>query len=391
MTSITSVPLLDLTRNDPEVLDRMREAFDRVLVSGRYIMGPEIDGLEAECAEFLGIEHAIGVSSGTDALILALMSLGIGAGDEVICPTYTFFATAGSIWRVGAKPVFVDCDPITYNLDPAEIEAKITPATKALMPVHLFGQCADMTPVLEVASKHGVRIIEDAAQAISARYDTTSGPVSAGGMGDFGCFSFFPSKNLGCLGDGGLVTTNDAELAEHARIMRVHGGKPKYYHHFVGGNFRLDPLQAALLRIKLPLLPAATEGRRRNAARYVERLQAAGVVSADPAEVGSGQIGLPQAVRDHIFNQFTLRSPERDALREWLGERGIGTEIYYPVPMHLQACFAELGHREGDFPRSEQAARETLALPIFPELAPEEIDYVADGVIAFCRSRGTGS
>lgn len=386
MTEISRVPLLDLTRTPPEVLDAMREAFDRVLVSGRYIMGPEIDGLEAECCELLGARHAIGVSSGTDALICALMSLCIGPGDEVICPTFTFFATAGSIWRVGAKPVFVDIDPVTYNMDPAMLEASITERTRAIMPVHLFGQCADMDPILAVAQKHDLAVIEDAAQAISTRY----GDRAAGTMGQFGCFSFFPSKNLGCLGDGGLVTTNDDELAETARTMRVHGGKPKYHHQFVGGNFRLDPLQAAMLRIKLPLLAAATEGRRRNAERYDAAFRAAGIVSESPTEVEAGRIGLPVVVRDHIFNQYVIRSAERDALRDHLAAKDVGTEIYYPIPMHQQKCFETLGYREGTFPLSERAAHEVLALPVFPELSDAEIDYAAEKVIEFCQARGAG-
>ena len=384
MTEVDNVPLLDLTRSDPELLDAMRAAFDRVLVSGRYIMGPEIDGLEAECAEAIGVKHAIGVSSGTDALICALMSRCIGPGDEVICPTYTFFATAGSIWRVGAKPVFVDIDPVTYNLDPAAIEAKVNHKTRAIMPVHLFGQCAEMKPILEIAAKHGLDVIEDAAQAISAKYDDGR---QAGSMGQFGCFSFFPSKNLGCLGDGGLVTSNDDDAAEIARRMRVHGGKPKYHHHLVGGNFRLDPLQATMLRLKLPRLAAATDARRRNAAHYEKRLREAGVAASETVPTHAGEVGLPVAVRDHIYNQFTLRSTERDALRAWLGERRIGTEIYYPVPMHQQECFKTLEYKAGDFPHSECAAVQTLALPIFPELTEAELDYVADAIIAFCKER----
>ncbi|MGE0145115.1 MAG: DegT/DnrJ/EryC1/StrS family aminotransferase [Planctomycetota bacterium] len=381
MTTITKVPLLDLTRNDPALLDELRAAFDRVLTSGQYIMGPELDGLERECEAYLGAKHALGVSSGTDALILALMALDIGPGDEVICPTYTFFATAGSIWRLGAKPVFVDIDPVTYNCDAAQTVAAITSRTRAIMPVHLFGQSAAMDPILESANSRGIPVIEDAAQAIGTKY----GRRSAGTMGTFGCFSFFPSKNLGCMGDGGLVTTNDTALAERARILRVHGGKPKYYHKFVGGNFRLDPLQAAILRVKLPRLNAATEARRRNARLYETLFRDAGVVSASPMVVESGSIGLPTRVDDHIYNQFVVRSPDRDALRKAMADQGIGTEVYYPVPLHLQECFASLGHSVGEFPHSERAAAETLALPIFPELAEAEIRHVAERVIAFCK------
>ncbi|MCA8942527.1 MAG: DegT/DnrJ/EryC1/StrS family aminotransferase, partial [Planctomycetes bacterium] len=352
----------------------MRAAFDRVLTSGRYIMGPEVDGLEAEVAEFTGAAHAIGVSSGTDALLCSLMALGIGRGDEVICPTYTFFATAGTIWRTGAKPVFVDVDPATYNTDAERIAAAITERTRVIMPVHLFGQCCDMGPIVELASQKGIRVIEDAAQAIGAK----CGDRGAGSMGDFGCFSFFPSKNLGCLGDGGIITTNDADLAEEARIMRIHGGKPKYHHKVVGGNFRLDPLQAAMVRVRLPRLPAETERRRANAARYEELFHAAGIVSGDPVDVPSDKIGLPVKVQpSHIYNQFVIRvgGGRREALRAALGQHGIGNEVYYPIPMHLQECFAELGHSRGDFPVAERAAEETLALPIFASLTDDELQY----------------
>ena len=382
--TITKVPLLDLTRSDAALLDGLRGAFERVLTSGQYIMGPEIEGLERECAQFIGSQHAIAVSSGTDALVLALMALGVGPGDEVICPTYTFFATAGSVWRVGARPVFVDMDPKTYNCDAAHVRAQITPRTRAIMPVHLFGQCADMDPLLALAAEKGIPVIEDAAQAIGTRY----GDRGAGSMGAFGCFSFFPSKNLGCLGDGGLVTAKDANLAETARIMRVHGGKPKYHHKVVGGNFRLDPLQAAFLRVKLPRLPGWTDARRRNAAAYEGLFRAAGVVASDPVAVEPGSIGLPVRVRDHIYNQFVIRTPHREELKAHLAKHGVGTEVYYPVPLHLQECFASLGHRRGEFPHSERAAAESLALPIFPELAPAEIAYVAERVVQFCKGSG---
>lgn len=380
----TSVPLLDLTRGDPEMFDRLRAAFERVLTSGRYIMGPEVDGFEADCASYIGVRHAIGVSSGTDALVLALMALGVGPGDEVVCPTYTFFATAGSVWRLGAKPVFVDVDPITYNSDAAAIAAKITGRTKAIMPVHLFGQCAEIGPIVELAKKHGIPVVEDAAQAIGSTWRGRQ----AGSFGEFGCFSFFPSKNLGCLGDGGLVTTDDDALAEHARILRVHGGKPKYYHKVVGGNFRIDALQAAFLRVKLADLDRASEERRRNAALYTELLSAAGVASDDPVEVPRGRVGVPVIPDDgHTCNQFVLRvgHGRRDAMRKALADRGVGTEVYYPVPLHLQECFASLGHRRGEFPVSERAANETFAIPIFPELTEDEIRYVVDAIVAACR------
>ena len=378
MTTVTKVPLLDLTRFDESLRAELVEAFEGVLDSGRYIMGPEVTGLEAEAAEYVGAKHAIGVSSGSDALIASLMALEIGPGDEVICPTYTFFATAGAVWRVGAKPVFVDSDPETYNCLPEQIAAAVTERTKAIIPVHLFGQSADMNPILELATDKGITVIEDAAQAIGTRYDGRP----AGSMGDYACFSFFPSKNLGCLGDGGLVTTCDDELAEKLRIMRAHGGKPKYYHHVVGGNFRIDALQSALIRIKLRRLEAAHVARNENAAFYDEVLAGSGVVSDAPApELPRGKISLPvRREENHIFNQYVIRvggEGGRDALRAALGERGIGSEVYYPVPMHMQKCFAALGHGEGDFPVAELAAQQTLAIPIFPELTRDELEYVA--------------
>jgi len=387
--TITEVPLLDLTRLDPAIQDELREVFDRVLRSGRYIMGPEVTALEEECASYIGAEHGIAVSSGTDALLASLMALEIGAGDEVVCPTYTFFATAGSIARTGAKPVFVDSDPWTYNWDPDQLERAITGRTKALMPVHLFGQPAEMGRVLEIAAARGIPIIEDAAQAIGVRWNDRG----VGSIGSFGCFSFFPSKNLGCLGDGGLVTTNDSELAEKLRIMRMHGGKPKYHHHVVGGNFRMDALQAAMVRVKLRHLEFAHERRRANAALYRRLFAAAGVtVDLGPPERGSapripeGKIGLPvECAKSHIYNQFIIRVPgkgRRDGLRHWLAECRVGTEIYYPVPMHMQNCFKGLGYAAGSFPVAEAAARETLALPIFPDLSEEEIRYVVDRVAA---------
>jgi dTDP-4-amino-4,6-dideoxygalactose transaminase len=382
--TVSKVPLLDLTRGDPEITIGLRAAFERVLASGRFILGPEVEALERECAALCEVEHAVGVSSGTDALILPLMVLGIGPGDEVVCPSFTFFATAGSIARLGAKPVFVDIDPGTYNCDPADVVAKVTDRTKAIMPVHLYGQCADMGAIMEIAERRGIPVIEDAAQAISARWNGRP----AGSFGSFGCFSFFPSKNLGCLGDGGLVTTNDTALAERARVMRVHGGKPKYRHSVVGGNFRIDALQAAFVRVKLPHLAAASDARRRNAALYERLLTEAGVVSESPVEVPDGRIGLPVRVDDsHIYNQFVVRvgGGRRDEVRAALTDHGIGTEVYYPVPLHLQECFASLGHREGDFPASERAAREVLALPIFPELTEDEIRFVADNLAAACR------
>lgn len=381
---VTQVPLLDLRRFDAAQEAEMVETFRRVLKSGHYILGPEVDGLEKECADYLKVKHAIGVSSGTDALLVALMALDIGPGDEVICPTYTFFATAGCVWRTGAKPVFVEIDPVTYNCDPADIARKVTAKTKAIMPVHLFGQCAEMNPLLDLSKSKGIPIIEDAAQAIGSEYQGNR----AGAMGAIGCFSFFPSKNLGCLGDGGLVTTNDDVLAEKLKVLRAHGGKPKYYHGIVGGNFRIDALQAALIRVKLKQLDASTEARQKNAALYTQLLTNAGIATySTSADAKQKPLWLPVVKQNrHIFNQYILRLPQegaRDRLRSFLNERKVGTEVYYPVPMHLQQCFASLGHKEGDFPLSEAAAKQTIAIPIFPELTEEEIRFVVDQLVAF--------
>jgi dTDP-4-amino-4,6-dideoxygalactose transaminase len=410
-TTVTSVPLLDLQAQYAPIRDEILAAIATVCDSQRFIGGPEIDALECELAAMLRVKAAIGVSSGTDALLAALMALNIGPGDEVVTTTYSFFATAGTIWRVGARPVFVDIDPLTCNIDPGAVARAITPRTRAILPVHLYGQSAEMDPIVEVASRHGVAIIEDAAQAIGARYKGR--PV--GGIGTIGCFSFFPSKNLGAFGDGGLLTTNDGALAHRLRLMRNHGTEPKYFHKFVGGNFRLDALQAAVLRIKAKHLPAWTEARRRNALRYRHLFEEAGLSQAPASggRAGVPAIGLPVEVPDryHIYNQFIIRVPEpvgrvgsegaargggapasdrarrgagvpaiqektRDRLRAHLEARRIGVEIYYPVPFHLQECFAALGHREGEFPQAERAARETLALPIYGELTEAQQRYV---------------
>lgn len=377
------VPLLDLTRLDPAEVKALQAAFDRVLKSGVYIMGPELEAMEREFTAFIGSPHALGVSSGTDALLLAMMALGIGPGDEVVCPTYTFFATAGTVWRLGARPAFTDVDPLTANCTAEQVAAAITTRTKAIMPVHLFGQCADMTGIQRVAQRNKLPVIEDAAQAIGAPH----GGRQAGAIGTFGCFSFFPSKNLGCLGDGGLLTTGDAELAEQARVLRVHGGKPKYHHKVVGANFRMDALQAALLRVRLPGLPAATAARHGNALRYLELFQEAGVASESPVDVEAGRIGLPAIGPDHTVNQFTIRvgGGRREGLRDALVQQGIGCEIYYPIPLHLQECFKVLGHRRGDFPHSELLAEEALSLPVFPGLREDELLRVAGAVTAFCK------
>jgi dTDP-4-amino-4,6-dideoxygalactose transaminase len=362
-----AVPLLDLHAQNGPLRDAILAAIARVADSQRFIGGPEVDAFEREIAAHLGVAHAVGLSSGTDALLVALMALGIGPGDEVITPTFSFFATAGCVTRVGAVPRLVDIDPDTYNVDPAAVEAAIGDRTKAIVPVHLYGQCADMDPLLDVAKRTGIAVIEDAAQAIGATYKGRQ----AGSMGAVGCFSFFPSKNLGAFGDAGMLTTNDEALAHEARLLRNHGAEPKYFHKRIGGNFRLDALQAAVLRVKLPHLEAWTEARRRNADRY-DRLF---------AERGGG-VGVPVRAAGcrHIFNQYVIRVPGRDALRAALEARGIGTEVYYPVPFHLQECFSPLGHRQGDFPVSEAAAAEALALPIYGELTEAQQREVVDAV-----------
>jgi len=368
------VPLLDLQAQYRPLRDDILAAMTRVADSQRFIMGPEIEALEGELSLMLGIEHTIAVSSGTDALLLALMTLDIKAGDDVITPTYSFFATAGAVARLGARPVLVDIDPATYNVDPEFLARAITPRTRAIMPVHLFGLSADLDPILDVANRAGVPVIEDAAQAIGALYKSRP----AGGIGALGCFSFFPSKNLGAFGDAGLLTTNDATLARRARLLRTHGMEPKYYHHIVGANFRMDALQAAILRVKAPHLVRWTEGRRANASRYKKMFQAAGLL---------GEIGLPvePADRHHIYNQFVIRTPFRDALKRHLDEAGIGNEIYYPVPFHLQPCFAYLGYTRGDFPHAERAANETLAIPVYGELNAGQQQHVVDTIGEFVR------
>ena len=370
MAEQMQVPLLDLKAQYRTIRDEIRTAVDSVLESQYFINGPEVKQLEEAVAAYSSCKKAVGVSSGTDALLCSLMALGIGAGDEVITTPYTFFATAGSIWRTGAKPVFVDIEPETYNINPSGIEKAITPRTKAIIPVHLYGQCAEMDPILELATKYQLFIIEDAAQSIGATYKGRK----AGAMGTAGCLSFFPSKNLGGLGDGGMILANDEQLAERLAVFRQHGSKPKYYHKFVGGNFRLDTLQAAALLVKLKHLDAWSEKRRQNAKQYNELFK-------DCAAVTTPVI-RPYNVS--IYNQYViLVGSRRDELIKFLQANGIGTEIYYPLSMHDQECFSSLGHKPGDFPESEKAARETLALPVYPELSDEQILYVADRVRKF--------
>jgi dTDP-4-amino-4,6-dideoxygalactose transaminase len=376
--SLNRIPLLDLHAQYVPIRDEILAALTRVCDSQRFILGAEVEALEAELAALLGVAHAIGVSSGTDALLVSLMALGIGPGDEVITSPYSFFATAGCIARVGARPVFVDIDPKTYNLDASLLAAAITPRTKAILPVHLFGQSADIDGIRAALRTAGrdIPMIEDAAQAIGAAYHGQA----VGSFGAYGCFSFFPSKNLGAFGDGGLVTATDDDLARRVRVLRTHGGERKYFHDVVGGNFRIDALQAAVLRVKAPHLSGWTAARRRNADRYREMFTHADLT------VDHG-IDLPVEAPGctHIYNQFVVRvgGGLRDRLRAHLTDAGIGTEVYYPVPFHLQKCFAHLGHAEGDFPHAEQAARETLALPIYPELTEQQQAYVVEKVREF--------
>ncbi len=376
MPPVSSVPLLDLQGQYQPLREDILRAIERVCDSQRFIMGPEVEGLERELATILRVAEAIGVSSGTDALLAAMMALGIGPGDEVVTTTYSFFATAGCIARLGARPVLVDIDPVTYNLDPAATAAAIGPKTRAILPVHLYGCSAAMDELLADANRAGVPVIEDAAQAIGALYKGR--PV--GGLGTLGCFSFFPSKNLGAFGDGGLVTTNDAAVAQRVRLVRNHGAERGYYHSFVGANFRLDALQAAVLRVKLPHLAGWTEGRRRNADRYRELL-------GPLEERGLVRLPVEPAGCHHIYNQFVVRLEGRDAVRAALEGRRIGTQVYYPVPFHLQECFAYLGYRRGQFPNAEAAAGETLALPIFGELTDDQLRYVAEALAAAVTAR----
>jgi dTDP-4-amino-4,6-dideoxygalactose transaminase len=386
---MTTVPLLDLKAQFAQIRDAVMPIIAEVCASQQFILGAHVRGLEEEIARYSGAAFGIGVSSGTDALLLAVMAYDLGPGDEVITSPFTFFATAGTIARTGARPVFCDIDPVTFNLSPQAVEHFIEHGcvvrdgtlynrvtggrVRALMPVHLYGQSADMTPLMALARRHRLKVIEDAAQAIGTEYRAGT---RVGSIGDIGCFSFFPSKNLGAFGDAGLCTVNDPELAEHLRVLRVHGGKPKYYHALIGGNFRIDELQAAVLRVKLQYLDGWTEGRRRNAAYYDNAFAAAGLTQRikTPLAMAGGR---------HIFNQYVVRVPKRDELKKHVGEHGIGTEIYYPVPLHLQQCFAYLGYRPGDFPESERAATDTLALPIYPELSEAQLAYVVATIAAF--------
>ena len=391
-----NVNLLDLKPQNAALEPELHEAFMRVLRSGHFILGPEVERFERALAEFTGAKHALGVSSGTDAILVALMALGIGPDDEVLCPSFTFFATAGCVARVGATPVFVDSCPVCFNIDVRDAARRITPRTMAILPVHLFGQSAEMDSVLALARQHGLRVIEDAAQAMGATYRGKQ----VGTLGDFGTISFFPTKNLGALGDAGALLTNDTALFERTKILRMHGMNPKYYHPVVGGNFRLDALQAAMLSVKLPHFNDYTAGRRRNAALYTERLgQVPGVQVARAGDCGCANAGaagtnarviLPVAYphNGHIWNQYTLRvigTGQRDALRAHLTSRGVGSEIYYPLPLHEQACFANLGGKPEDIPWAHRLAGEVMSLPIYPEIPAEQIEQVCAVIAEFLR------
>jgi dTDP-4-amino-4,6-dideoxygalactose transaminase len=366
-----SIPLLDLQGQYRPLRDELLAAIARVCDSQRFIGGPEVDAFERELAALVGVPHAVGLSSGTDALLVALMALGVRPGDEVIVPTFSFFATAGCVSRVGAIPKLVDIDSGTCNIDPSRAAAAITPRTRAIIPVHLYGQCADMDPIIAAAHAAGITVIEDAAQSIGATYHGRQ----AGSMGTAGCFSFFPSKNLGAFGDGGLLTTHDERLAHEVRLLRNHGAEPRYFHKRIGGNFRLDALQAAVLRVKLPHLASWSEARRRNADRYDRLFRES--AAADRVVLPARAPGC-----SHIFNQYTIRVANRDAVRAKLDASGIGTEIYYPVPFHLQECFAALGYRPGDFPVAEKVAAETIALPIYAELTDLQQEQVVAAITA---------
>ena len=380
--SNSPVPMLDVNRQNTPLLDEIDIALADVTRTGTFINGPACREFEEAFAAYVGVEHAVGCASGSDALLLSLMALDIGDGDEVLVPSFTFFATASAVWRLGARPVFVDILPDTFNVDPEDLARKITPAAKAIIPVHLFGQAAGMEAIVELAKAHNLAIVEDAAQAIGA----TAGGTQVGAIGDFGCFSFYPTKNLGGFGDGGMITTGNADHAETLRRLRNHGQHPRYYHHLVGCNSRLDAMQAAVLNVKLPHVTSWSEARREHAARYNEQFAAKKVENS---------LTLPTVASgvSTVWNQYTVRVKDdrRDDLQQALAAVGIGSAIYYPVPLHLQGCFAALGHQEGDLPHTESAAGEVLSLPMFPEMTIEEQDRVISAVTEFCQSGSTGA
>jgi dTDP-4-amino-4,6-dideoxygalactose transaminase len=368
------IPLLDLGAQNAPLLPEIRTAFERVFAKNAFILGQEVEFFEREVAAYIGVKHAIGVSSGTDALLVAMMALGVEPGDEVVTSPFTFFATAGCIARLGARPVFVDIDPLSFNLDASAVGAALSERTRAILPVHLFGQPCDMSSLKAISEAFAVPIIEDAAQAIGAHH--ALGPI--GGIGELACFSFYPTKNLGGFGDGGLVTTNDGALADKVRLLRAHGGERRYYHAMIGGNFRLDGLQGAVLRVKLPHVTRWTEARRKNASLYDLLFL--------EEDIPEGALLTPRRTEaGHVFNQYVIRVRDRDRLRAHLASRRIGSEVYYPVPLHVQECFRGLGHGEGSFPEAERAASEVLALPVYAELEQEQIERVVSEVASFLR------
>jgi len=370
VTTPAPVPILDLTRYDGDLKRGIASAVESVFASGRFVLGPANEAFERALADFLGARHVVGMSSGTDALLAGLMALGVGPGDEVVTSPFSFFASAGVVARLNARPVFVDIDPVTFNLDPSRLEAALSPRTKAIQPVHLYGQTADMGPILEIARRRGVPVLEDACQAIGATY----GGRAAGTLGAMGAYSFYPTKNLGAAGDAGAVATSDDATAALLKSLRLHGSSATYFHDRVGGNFRLDAVQAAVLNAKLPRLAAWNERRRTVARRYAELMAAA---------ARAERIVLPAEVpgRRHTYHQYVVRVADRDGVKRRLAERGVASAVFYPVPLHLQTCFAGLGGREGDFPQAERAAKEVLALPIFPELTDAEVERVAEALV----------
>ncbi len=381
----TPVPLLDLARQNGALEEEISAAIGEVCRSGQFVLGPPVRELEATVADYCGVKHAIGCASGSDSLLLALMALEVGPGDEVILPSFTFFATASAVWRLGAKIVFVDVDPDTYNIDAEQVATAVTSETKAIIPVHLFGQCADMEAICRIAAEHSIAVVEDAAQAIGAEH----AGKRAGSMGDIGCFSFYPTKNLGAMGDGGMLTTNDDALADKLQLLRGHGMRPRYYHQEVGINSRLDSIQAAVINVKMPYLDQWSDARSENARRYTRLLTEAGLAE---------HIGLPGDAfaegRDagrHVWNQYTIRVPggRRDELRSYLQSQQIGSEIYYPVPLHQQECFSSLADQADRLAETDRAAAEVLALPIFPELTAEEQQRVVDAIGKFYASAAT--
>jgi dTDP-4-amino-4,6-dideoxygalactose transaminase len=381
--------LLDLKLQYKSLKKELDEALINVAESQYFILGPEVEKMEKAFCEYLNCKYAVGISSGTDALLIALMAIDLKPGDEVIVPAYSFFATAGVVSRLNGVPVFVDVDPVTFNIEPREVEKKITKKTKAVIPVHLYGQSAEMDAIMNIAKRNNIVVIEDAAQAIGVQYKDGN---AAGTVGDIGCYSFFPSKNLGCFGDGGLVVTNDESLAAKLKILRMHGAEPKYHHKIIGGNFRLDAIQAAIISIKLPYLEQWSQKRRDNASLYSSLFKAKGLAEEEGKIKfdNKNKVLLPKAVYKnsglknyHIYNQYIIRVNNRDSLRTFLTGNKIGTEIYYPVPFHLQECFNNLGYKKGDFPVSESAANTSLALPIYPELTKEQITFVVENIKEF--------